>query len=189
MMDYENLQVTQTNAACLCNLTDNAASADIKGIEAEFLFAATDNLRLSLSGSYVDAIYQDFLESALIPGTTTRLDSSGNRLQRTPETQVSATIDWTTGTGSLADALNFRLNYSWQSDMLWATDNIAREASYGLLDARIALAPQDANWSVALFGKNVTDELYRTNIISFFGEEVSQFGAPRTYGLDFNYRF
>jgi iron complex outermembrane recepter protein len=35
----------------------------------------------------------------------------------------------------------------------------------------------------------VTDELYRTNIISFFGEEVSQFGAPRTYGLDFNYRF
>jgi iron complex outermembrane receptor protein len=189
LMDYKNLQVTQTNAACLCNLTDNAASADIKGIEAEFEFLATDNLRLSLSGSYVDAIYQDFLESALIPGTTTRLDSSGNRLQRTPETQLSASIDWTTGTGTLADALNFRLNYSWQSDMLWATDNIAKEGSYGLLDARIAISPPDAPWTVALFGKNVTDELYRTNIISFFGEEVSQFGAPRTYGLDFNYRF
>ena len=70
LMDYKNLQVTQTNAACLCNLTDNAASADIKGVEAEFEFAATDNLRLSLSGSYVDATYKDFLESAVIPGTT-----------------------------------------------------------------------------------------------------------------------
>ena len=26
-MDYKDLQVTQTNAACLCNITDNAASA------------------------------------------------------------------------------------------------------------------------------------------------------------------
>jgi iron complex outermembrane receptor protein len=42
---------------------------------------------------------------------------------------------------------------------------------------------------VGVFGKNLTDELYRVNIISFFGEEVSQFGPPRTYGLDFNYKF
>ena len=39
-MDYEDLQVTQTNAACLCNLTDNAASAKIEGVEAEFTLAA-----------------------------------------------------------------------------------------------------------------------------------------------------
>ena len=37
-MDYTNLQVTQTNAACLCNITDNAASAEIKGVEAEFSY-------------------------------------------------------------------------------------------------------------------------------------------------------
>ena len=73
-MDYEDLQVTQTNAACLCNLTDNAASAKIEGVEAEFTLAATDNLRLSLGGSYVDAKYEDFLESAIIP--TTASDST-----------------------------------------------------------------------------------------------------------------
>ena len=39
-MDYTNLQVTQTNAACLCNITDNAASAEITGVEAEFLVPA-----------------------------------------------------------------------------------------------------------------------------------------------------
>jgi outer membrane receptor for monomeric catechols len=34
-MDYTDLQVIQTNAACLCNQTSNAASAEIKGVEAE----------------------------------------------------------------------------------------------------------------------------------------------------------
>jgi iron complex outermembrane receptor protein len=188
-MDYENLQVTQTNAACLCNITDNAASAEIKGVEAEFTFAPLDSLRLSLAGSYVDATYKDFLESAINPTTGQRLDSSGNRLQRTPETQVTGGIDYTLALGGWGEALNFRVNYTWQSDLYWATDNIASEDSYGLLDARIGLSPENAPWTVAIWGRNLSDELFRTNIISFFGEEVSQFGAPRTYGVDFTFKF
>jgi iron complex outermembrane receptor protein len=188
-MDYKDLQVTQTNAACLCNITDNAASAEIKGVEAEWAFAATERLRLTLAGSYVDATYKDFLESAINPTTGTNLVSSGNRLQRTPETQITGGFDWTLGVGQLGEALNFRVSYTWQSDMFWATDNIAKEDAYGLLDLRVALAPPDAPWAVALWGKNVTDELYRVNIISFFGEEVSQFAAPRTYGVDFSWKF
>ena len=188
-MDYTNLQVTQTNAACLCNITDNAASAEIQGIEAEFLYLPLDSLRLSLSGSYVDATYKDFLESAINPSTGQRLDSSGNRMQRTPETQVSGGVDYTMALGSWGNALNFRVNYTWQSDLYWATDNIASEDSYGLLDARIGLSPENAPWTVAVWGRNLSDELFRTNIISFFGEEVSQFGAPRTYGVDFTFKF
>ncbi|HKU13838.1 MAG TPA: TonB-dependent receptor [Steroidobacteraceae bacterium] len=188
-MDYKDLQVTQTNAACLCNITDNAASAEIKGVEAEWQFAATERLRLSLAGSYVDATYKDFLESAINPSTGQRLDSSGNRLQRTPETQITGGVDFTMPVGQLGDALNFRVNYTWQSDMFWATDNIAKEDAYGLLDVRVALSPPGSPWAVALWGKNVTDELYRVNIISFFGEEVSQFAAPRTYGVDFSWKF
>ena len=188
-MDYKDLQVTQTNAACLCNITDNAASAEIKGVEAEFQFAATERLRLSLAGSYVDATYKDFIESAINPSTGQRLDSSGNRLQRTPETQVTGGVDLTLPLGQMGDALNFRVNYTWQGEMFWATDNIAKEDAYGLLDARVALSPPSSPWAVALWGKNVTDELYRVNIISFFGEEVSQFAAPRTYGVDFSWKF
>jgi iron complex outermembrane receptor protein len=189
MMDYDNLQVTQTNAACLCNITDNAASAEIKGIEAEFLLIPIDNLRLSLAGSYVDATYEDFIESAIDPTTGLRLDSSGNDLQRTPDTQITGGFDYTMNVGSWGEALNFRVSYTWQSEMAWATDNIAKEDSYGLIDARIGLAPEGEPWEVALWGKNLDDELYRVNIISFFGEEVSQFGAPRTYGIDFTWNF
>jgi iron complex outermembrane receptor protein len=189
MMDYTDLQVTQTNAACLCNITDNAASADIKGVEAEFQLAPTDTFRYFLSGSYVDAKYEDFIESAINPSTGQPLDSSGNQLQRTPDTQISTGIDWKLPLGTWGNALDFRVSYTWQSEMFWATDNVAKEDAYGLVDARIALSPDGAPWEVALWGKNLSDELYRVNVISFFGEEVSQFGPPRTYGVDVTFRF
>jgi len=188
-MDYSDLQVTQTNAACLCNLTDNAASAEIRGVEAEFEFLATDRLRLFASGSYVDTEYVDFIESALDPSTGQPLDSSGNRLQRTPREQFSGGFDARTGVGQWGGELSLRVSYTYQGDLFWATDNIAKEDAYGLLDARIGLTPPDGKWSVALYGRNLTDELYRVNVISFFGEEVSQFGPPRTYGVDFSWSF
>ncbi len=188
-MDYKDLQVTQTNAQCLCNLTQNAASANIEGVEAEFEFAVTPELRLSLSGSYVDPKYEDFIETAINPSTGQRLVSTGNRLQRTPKEQISAGVDFTTSFGKWADALNFHVAYSWQSDLFWNTDNIAKQDAYGLLDVRVGLAPQDAKWEVAVYGKNVSDKLYRVNAIAFFGEEVSQFGAPRTYGIDLTWKF
>jgi len=188
-MNYKDLQVTQTNAACLCNITQNAASAKIKGFEAEFEFAVTRGLRLSLSGSYVDPKYENFIETTINPNTGQRLVSTGNRLQRTPKEQISAGISYTASLGKWTDALNLRANYSWQSDLYWNTDNIAKQEPYGLLDLRAALAPKDANWQVAIYGKNVQDKLYRVNAIAFFGEEVSQFGAPRTYGLDLSWKF
>ncbi|MDX2142087.1 MAG: TonB-dependent receptor [Rhodospirillaceae bacterium] len=188
-MDYTDLQVTQTNAQCLCNLTDNAASAKIEGIEGEFEFIVVDGVKVSAGGSYVDPTYKDFIESAINPVTGQRLVSSGNRLQRTPKTQLSGGIDITTSVGSWTDALNFRADYTYQGNLFWATDNIAREPSYGLLDLRAALSPPEAAWQVAIYGKNVTNKLYRVNIIPFFGEEVSQFGAPRTYGVDLTLKF
>ena len=188
-MNYKDLQVVQTNAACLCNLTDNAANALLKGVEGEFQWAATPSFKIFASGSYVDAKYKDFIETAINPTTGQRLVSSGNRLQRTPATQLSGGADLTTSLGKWRDALNFRATYSWQGLLKWATDNIAEEPAFGLFDARIGLAPRQSKWQVSLYGKNLADTLYRVNIIHFFGEEVSQFGAPRTYGADLSFSF
>jgi iron complex outermembrane receptor protein len=103
-------------------------------------------------------------------------------MQRTPSTQVAAGINYQLG------MVNFDARYSWQSRMFWATDNIAKEPSYGLLDARISFGPEGKRWAVALWAKNLTDKLYRTNVIPFFGDEVSQFGPPRTFGIDLTLR-
>jgi iron complex outermembrane receptor protein len=182
-MDYTDLQVVQVNAACLCNQTDNAAAAKIKGVEAEFELMPVDRLRLSLSGSYVDATYEDFIESGIDPTTGRNLVSSGNQLQRTPSTQVSAGVNYRLG------MVTFDTRYSWQNKMYWATDNVTKEPSYGLLDARVSIGPESKQWAVSLWGKNLTDELYRSNVIPFFGDEISQFGPPQTFGIDLRLRY
>lgn len=177
LMDYTDLQVEQTNQDCLCNLTENASDAEIRGVEAEFTFAATENVLINLSATFLDTEYVEFREASGVI-------SSGNPLQRTPESQYGANIDWT-----IAESVNVFVNYAWQDKLPWQPANVNFEDSYGLLDARITYAPVDARWSASVWGKNISDELYRSNVIPFFGEEVSQFGPPATYGVEFSYSF
>ncbi len=182
MMDYTNLQVTQTDAGCLCNITDNAADAEIMGLEAEFLFAATDDLLLWASGTVLETEYIDFVDSV-------GRDNSGNFLQRTPDYQINVGAELTTDLMDMEDALKFRINYSQQGEMYWLPDNLTTEEGYGLLDGRITLSPPDAEWALSIWGRNLTDELYRVNVIPFFGDEVSRLGAPQTYGVELSTQF
>ena len=176
-LDYNDLQVTQTDDGCLCNITDNAADAEIIGSEAELQVAVTENLRIWSSSTYLDTEYIDFIDS-------NGLDNSGNFLQRTPKYQYNVGAELTTGLGGWEDALSFRVNYSHQGRMFWAPDNAQVEDAFGLLDANVVLSPPDMPWRISAYGKNLTDELYRSNIIAFFGDEVSRLGAPRTYGVE-----
>jgi len=181
-MEYQDLQVTQTDDGCLCNITDNAADAEITGFEGEFQLQATDQLFLFGAVTVLDTEYLEFIDS-------NGLDASGNQLQRTPEYQYNFGGELTLDAGSWRDALNARLTYSYKGDMFWSPENIQMEEGYGLLNARLSLDPQDKPWSISIWGRNITDELYRTNIIAFLGDEVSRLGAPATYGFEFGYRW
>ncbi|WP_417450326.1 TonB-dependent receptor [Kordiimonas sp.] len=181
-MDYKNLQVTQTDDGCLCNITDNAADATIRGVETELQFVVTDALFLWAAGTLLDTEYKDFIDG-------NGLDNSGGNLQRTPNYQFNVGAELTTDFMDMSDALSMRVNYSQQGKLYWLPDNFQYEDSYGLLDARISLSPADANWTFSVWGKNLTNTLYRTNIIAFLGDEVSTLGTPRTYGFELSLDF
>jgi len=181
-MDYDDLQVTQTDTNCLCSVTDNAASARILGVEAEGRFAVTDRLEVFGSATYLDTEYEAFIDSL---GN----DNAGNFLQRTPKKQFNVGLDYTADLGSWSDALNFRINYTRKGKMYWAPTNQQTEDAYGLLDARIAFSMPNTDWQVAVWGRNLENTLYRTNINFALGDEVSRIGAPRTYGAELSVRF
>jgi iron complex outermembrane receptor protein len=178
---FDDLQVEQLDDAGLSLIIDNAASARIDGVELELQVRPIAALQLWLSGSYLDSEYRDFIDSA---GN----DLSGNRLARTPEFSFSGGVDYNTPlTATLT--LDLRAEYQWQDDMPWLVENTVFEDSYGLLDARVALESHDGGWEVALFGRNLTDELYRVDAIPFLGDVFSRFGAPRSYGVQFTKSF
>ncbi len=181
MMKYKNLQVQQTLASCLCNIISNAASATIKGIESDLQIAPSKQFRAWISGTYLDATYDSF--------TFAGVNNTGKELQRTPKFQFAVGAEVSVGSGKWEDALTLRLAYRYQGRMPWAPENTTWEEAYGTLDGRVTLNMPDKNWSLSAFGKNLTNKLYRTNIIVFFHDEMSSYAPPRTYGLELSAKF
>ena len=63
-----------------------------------------------------------------------------------------------------------------------------------LVDARLSLESikvGDGVMSVALWGRNLTDDDYPTFAINFggLGLTTEEYGPPRTYGLDITYEY
>ena len=180
-MKYKQLQVQQTLASCLCNVISNAPGATIKGIETDLQWAPTKWFHGWASGSYVDPKYDTFIFAGV--------NNSGHWMQRTPKYQGAIGAEVTTDAGLWEDALSARVSYRWQGKMPWAPENTTWEKAYGTTDARVTLQSEDKRWSISAYGKNLGDTLYRTNIIAFFQEEMSSFGAPRTYGVELSAAF
>ena len=180
--DFKDLQVEQLDDVDLTLVVANAASAKIKGVEAEVQVQATRELTLSAGGSLLHARYGKYLDAAR------GLDFTDNTMLRTPDYQFNVAANYAT---MVSESLKFTANvsYVYQDAIFWGPENTNREPGYGLLDARISLGEADGAWQVTLYGKNLTDKLYRTSIIPFLGDEVSLFGAPRTYGARLAVRF
>ena len=73
--------------------------------------------------------------------------------------------------------------------MFWAPENVNFEESYAILNGRVSVTPNDGDFTVSAWARNLTDELYRVNVIAFFGDEVSRLAAPRTYGVSAAVKF
>ena len=181
-MKYKNLQVQQTSAACLCNIINNASSASIKGIESEFQLVPANWVRAWINGSVLDATYDKFID-------TNGVNNEGHFLQRTPKWQMVVGAEVTADLGNWSQALVMRVNYKYQGKMYWSPDNLTSENGFGLLDARITVTPPNSPITVSAWGKNIANTTYRTNIIAFFGDQMSSFGAPRTFGFDLGMKF
>lgn len=180
--DFTDLQVELLDDVNLTLVVANAADATIKGLEYEVRVLPTNWLTLFAAGSFLETEYKDYIDPLR------NIDYSGNKLQRTPDYQftIGADIDH-----RLTDNLNFiaALNYSYQDQIFWGPDNRNIEGGYGLLNGRLGIAAADGRWTFSLWGKNMTDELYRVSIIPFVGDEVSVFGTPQTYGVRLSARY
>lgn len=182
-IDYDDLQVSQLVPLC-CVVIGNAATAEIDGAEVEVLYRPLPGMDINASYSYLDAEFESFAEGATA-------DHSGNTLPRAPENKynVGAQYEWSLGdTGTLLA----RVDWSRQSEIFFEASNTPLEVqdSYDLLDARLALRAHDDTWEVALWGKNLDDELVKNHIVAFapFQQQLNIYLPPRTYGVTFRVR-
>ena len=187
--DYTDLQVSQLIGADQV-VVGNAADAEVKGIEIEWIALLARDLRFTGSYGYLDATFDRFDAPPASGG-----DLSGNRLPRAPKHKLNLALQYerplVPGWQVLA-----RVDWSYSSSFFFDPRNRTfpaegdRQGAYDLLDARIALTRSDDRLELALWGKNLTDERYKTYIGVFapLNQAFVTFGVPRTYGATLTWR-
>jgi iron complex outermembrane receptor protein len=180
--DYTDLQVSSLVPLC-CVVVANAATAEIKGVEVEAVAQVTSALQIDLAYARMDAKFTSFANGATANYT-------GNYLPRAPKDKLHIGAQYAFGLLGW-DGLA-RVDYSNQSHMYFDASNIASQKQEGYInwDGRISLTSPDKHWEVALWGKNLSDELVATYVTAFapYGQVLVPYAPPRTYGLSLVWR-
>lgn len=195
--DWSDLQVTvyeNTSA-----LTLNAAKARLYGLDLDLQAKPTDQLTLSAGlellkdyfTSYPNAIFNVEQSYAQGGGTIASVQSAkGNKLPYAPNATANLTADYRIPLPM--GTLGFNVSYFYSTGYRTTADNYIGQGAYDLLNARAEWTLPDGKTTLALWGKNVNDKLYATQVRANNnpgGFTVQTLAPPRTYGVSVRYTF
>ena len=206
--DYQDIQVIAVvpRGTIDANVLTNADDANLNGFEIQLHALPTDWLNLTVGAAYIKSEFGNLLTR--ISGTgvgsaapynapvfgASDVQLKGESFPNHPELSLNAT-------GRVTFAASDNWNFVGQADLLWE-DEIRRDLqgtpalitdSYFNLDARFALESADDKWSVALWGRNLTDETYFSEAYQVLGFgfyiAAANYNYPRTYGISVGRNF
>jgi iron complex outermembrane receptor protein len=193
--DYRDIQVSAYVAGSnTVNLLQNAASAEIYGIDGDLSGRIGNNLRIRLGGAWTHARYQDFKGAILLlpnPGGAGNRqisgDASGKRMIRQPEFTVNAGLDYETplANGKLKMSGNVFVSGSYY----WDPGNTIKEPSYTIANARASWTTPDQRWTFTVYSDNLFNEDYGIYVASSGRGNRKVNGRPRTVGLQASVNF
>ena len=165
----------------------NVPKSSVKGVEGEIVLRPSQNFSAYVTALYLDAKVKRF---AGFNGEGILGDFSGYQVPYAPKVQVSTGFD---GTLPLSETLSAFAG----ADLAMRSDTIAviggssgyNIESYATLDLRVGLKAADDRWRFQLWGKNVTNSYYWTNVTSFYDTLARYAGRPATYGATVSFRF
>ena len=195
--NYEDLQVSQFDGMVGFQV-GNAAEATSQGVEIDGRWLISEGLTLTFAGAYLDFEFDDYDGAGNIglrlPADAT-CDYSGKPNIFSPEWTANGSLEWVTG---VTENMDFRANldvlYTDEQYIDVTLDDNIIEDSVTRVNARIAL--ESDSWSLALVGKNLSDE-----DIGSFATSTPLAGAlgtpsyttymerPRTIAVQAMYRF
>jgi iron complex outermembrane recepter protein len=177
----ETIQYTFPNMPTVQALA-NAASAIVYGVELEASLLVTSEFRLDASAGALHSHYNSFV--GLPAGTNV----SSLRFDYVPNFTGDVAGTYTVQIPGLGGKVETRAAYHYQSAQFTDVFNtpIFEQRGYGIVDASVAYAWDD--WRISAFGRNLQNTVFSTII----GRGLAYYeagGQPRTYGVEFSYRY
>lgn len=112
---------------------------------------------------------------------------TGNKVSNAPKWAASLGATYTVPVGETGE-VRFTGLWNYNDGYFFEPDNIARQGSYHLFNASVEYRPSE-NWGIELWGRNLGNEDYAAQKITTATGMVQTNGAPRTYGVNLNFRF
>jgi len=179
MVDVSGLQSTIFDPS-IVNLffSDNAADAEIKGVEGDFLYYTDSGLILSGAFSLLDTE----ITKSLVPTADVVV---GSDLAFAPGFQANFTArkEWGTSSGNTGH-WQAQFNHSRASDSDIMEPNRATQGMYSLANIRAGVS--NDNWTAEMYIDNVTDE--RAEISNTFVFDRQRVAVIRPLNVGFRYK-
>ncbi len=201
--DYENIHTVATEVSEFFGTSTStlaAPGAEIKGIEAELTWLATDRLTLGGNFSYTPNEYTEDLvmldpvrydaPPSLFGAVQSATNINGNQLLQVPESKFNGWITHVTPLDSGA-TLMFSGSYSWIDEVYYSPFQNERDkaADYGRLDLRATWTSADGKMMLAGFVNNVLDDVGVLQVLREGESEHFRQSAgttlPRLMGIEF----
>jgi iron complex outermembrane receptor protein len=199
--DYRDKQIrAKTNAAPfgILDVLQNIPRSSIRGFEVSADMRPTSGLTVNVAFTYVDATIDRFVG---INGAGLVGDFAGTPIPYTPKYQVTINPDYQFALSERMDAF-FGGSFNYRSDALAqiggatnlpsvvpAFPAAAKINSYGTIDLRAGVTLADERYRFWVFGKNVTNTYYWTNVYNTTDTIERLAGRPATYGVAFSVRY
>ncbi|HSG62286.1 MAG TPA: TonB-dependent receptor [Pseudomonadales bacterium] len=173
-------------------IVSNAGEATSQGLEVETVWLPTEQLKLTLNATFLDAVYDKFDNPVYTIDPTQPENYNGNKLNHASDTKLYAGIQYLMPIN--AGEVSFNLDYSYQSDSYsnpTNDDTFELIPGYGLLNGRVTFDSSSERWQAAVWINNMTDKDYYINHSksSLLNVDRVIWGMPRMYGLDIKYFF
>jgi iron complex outermembrane receptor protein len=180
--DFTDMQVSTTviGGGGVTTDVDNAASAELYGMDVEFELQASERLLVSAGAVWLPR--REFVD---FDDNSTGDSLTGYELVRAPEWTVTSAFHYEQPLGDVG-ALWARLEYNYRSGYFYTPDNDPdfSQDGFGLLNLFLRFEAADERWYVFASGRNLTGEDYFNQVFL-----QSSPGYPDTYEVGAGYRF
>jgi len=192
--DYKDLQFQSFGLTSSVAVLQNAATARIRGGEAELDIRPVDNLSLRAGVAYTNAKYRDFPNAqGFIPlpvgGNSSIVipNAGGNQMIRTPRWSGNVAADYRFP--ALGGSLALSGNLYFSSRIFYDVGNLVSQKPYQVLNASVTWTTPDDHVDIGVYGQNITNETYfQSLLISALANNVN-YARPASYGVRVGFRF
>jgi iron complex outermembrane receptor protein len=189
-----------TQASGTRSFLGNAGDIRLRGVEAEGTWYPLERLRFNYTLAYNDAIYTDYANATCpsdlanvpqvnrngVPLALGICDFTGRQIPSAPKYVANLGVDWRP---KLSDKLegHLYLNASYRStaNVNPSLSTFGTQPAYTLVGGGIGIATLDGRYELSLWGKNLFDEKFITNLSSYSSSAAisETLGERRTFGL------